>query len=336
MTAQVTIGVPVYRGEKFLDETVQSIRAQTHEDWEVVFSVDGPDRSCENLCRSYLDDPRFRLVVQPERLGWVENIAWLQRQAAGEFWYYHQQDDVVDPTYLEVLIDEARRWPGAAVVYCDMVTFGERASNFASPSVVGDPLARQLSMLIGQFAGVPFRGLTRVEALRETGGGLAGNDVDDFAAETVWCSVMASWGDLIRVPTTLYRKRYHSSNVHASWGEWDQVRRAEAWVAHCHDMLEVAMRVTATGPELWLLWSATLARLTASRATQYLDWNAFDLLARVDLTDRLMMRARELDRIQLDRCLGGTWDEIRRRSIEFVSTSDPDMGRLVATMPSEA
>lgn len=334
MTAKVTIGVPVYRGEQFLDEAVQSIRAQTHDDWQVVFSVDGPDQACEDLCRGYLADPRFRLTVQPERLGWVENIAWLQRQADGEFWYYHQQDDVVDPTYLEVLIGEAHRWPDAAVVYCDMATFGERASSFASPSVVGNQLARQLSMLVDHFAGVPFRGLTRVEALRETGGGLARNDMEDFAAETVWCSVMAAWGDLIRVPTTLYRKRYHASNVHASWREWDQTRRARAWVAHCHDMLEVAMRITATDPERWLLWSATLARLTASRATEYLDWSALDDLGRVDLIDRLIARAKELDRIRLDRCLGSTWDEIRRRSIELVTIGKTNSGAGVPAMLS--
>ncbi len=331
MTAQVTIGVPVFHGEQFLDEAVDSILAQTHTDWEVLFSVDGPDPRCEELCRSYLDDPRFRLSVQPERLGWVRNIEWLQRQADGEFWYYHQQDDIVDPRYLEVLIEHARRWPRAAVVYCDMATFGERVSSFASPSVVGSPLARQLSILIDHFAGVPFRGLTRVEALRETEGGLARNDAEDFAAETVWCSVMATWGDLIRVPTTLYRKRYHPSNVHASWREWDQARRAQAWVAHCHDMLQVAMRITATGPERWLLWWATLARLTASRATEYLDWGALNDAARVDLVDRLITRARQLDRLRLDRCLASTWDEIRRRSIEFVSIGERDVGPVAAT-----
>jgi glycosyltransferase involved in cell wall biosynthesis len=318
----VTIGVPVYRGDEFLDEAVQSIRSQTHDHWQVVLSVDGPDPVCEELCRGYLDDPRFRLIVQPERLGWVRNIAWLQEQAVGEFWYYHQQDDLVDPTYLEVLVDEARRRPDAAVVFCDMATFGERTSSFTSPSVVGNPLARQLSMLIDHFAGVPFRGLTRVEALRQTGGGLSRNDVEDFAAETVWCSVMASWGDLIRVPSTLYRKRYHPGNVHASWREWDHTRRVRAWVAHCHDMLEVAMRISATRPERWLLWSATLTRLTSSRATGYLDWAALDDTARIDLIDMLITRARELDRVPLERCLGGTWEEIHRRSIEFASTGD--------------
>ena len=213
MTSQTTIGIPVYHGEDFLEEAIDSILSQTHRDWQVIFSVDGSDPVCEALCRKYLADHRFRLAVQPERLGWVRNIAWLQRQAEGEFWYYHQQDDLVDPTYLEVLIDHARRWPGAAVVYCDMDTFGTREVRFASPSVVGSPLARQLSLLTDHFAGVPFRGLTRVEALKATGGGLRPNGVEDFAVETIWSSWMATWGELVQVPVTLYRKRYHDQNA---------------------------------------------------------------------------------------------------------------------------
>ncbi len=79
-------------------------------------SIDGPDPACERMCGGFLDDPRFEVSIRPRRLGWARNIEWLQQQADGEFWYYHQQDDLVDPTYLECTDrdrDEARpkqRW----------------------------------------------------------------------------------------------------------------------------------------------------------------------------------------------------------------------------------
>ena len=178
----------------------------------------------------------------------MRNIGWLQQQAATEFWCYQQQDDLLHPSYLETLIEEAYRRPGAAVVYCDMETFGDRTQRFESESVVGSPLNRQLSLLTDHFAGVAFRGLTRVQALVETGGGLVENDVDNFAAETVWIATMATWGDLIRVPSTLYRKRYHSNNAHAVWLSWDRSQRTHPWTTHCHDILEVAMGVAGRGP----------------------------------------------------------------------------------------
>ena len=200
MTAVVTIGVPVYRGEKHLTQALESIQAQTCDDWQVVISIDGPDPVCERICSGYLGDPRFVVSIRPQRLGWARNIEWLQQQADGEFWYYHQQDDLVDPTYLEVLIETARGSPDTAVVYADIETFGTRETTFTQQSVIGRPLDRQLALLGGHFAGVAFRGLTRVAALRDTGGGIVPNDRDDFAVDVVWMAVMATWGDLIRVP----------------------------------------------------------------------------------------------------------------------------------------
>lgn len=317
MTALVTIGVPVYRGEEHLTQAIESIRAQTHDDWQVVISIDGPDPACERICHGYLGDPRFEVSIRPQRLGWARNIEWLQQQAHGEFWYYHQQDDLVDPTYLEELIETARGSPDAAVVFTDIETFGTRETNFSQPSVVGSPVDRQLALLGGHFAGVAFRGLTRVAALRDTGGGIVPNDRDDFAVDVVWMAVMATWGDLVRVPATLYRKRYHERNSHGDWLSWDRPARLEAWVAHCHDMLEVAMRVPASHQERWDLWQATVMRLTASTATAYLPWADLTTEERTRMVDDLLARTTRLGRVDLVRLLGCGTDEIRSRSIEL-------------------
>lgn len=316
----VTIGVPVYRGEQYLAETVDSIVAQTHRNWQVVFSIDGPDPVCERLCRQYTSDRRFRLHVQRERLGWVRNIGWLQDQAAGEFWYYHQQDDLTDPTYVEVLIDHARQRPDAAVVYCDMDTFGDRHLRFARSSIVGTPVERQLSLLTSHFAGVAFRGLTRVEALRRAGGGFVENDADNFAAETVWISTMASWGDLIQVPEILYHKRYHDRQAHREWLTWELPRRKRAWMAHCHDALDVAMRVPAQLSERWSLWFATVERLTASKATSYLPWAEFTDSDRTTMIDGLLDRIQRLGRVDLPGLLLTDRATIRDRSVVVANT----------------
>src|SRR2546422_8779875 len=97
----VTIGVPVYRGELFLEETLWSIQNQTHRDIEVIISLDGPDPASKEICLPFLKDGRFRLVVQPQNLGWVGNINWLMSRVESPYWCYHQQDDLIDPRYIE-------------------------------------------------------------------------------------------------------------------------------------------------------------------------------------------------------------------------------------------
>src|SRR4051812_40240705 len=108
MGDQITIGVPIYRGERFLEETLHSIQRQTYKSFDVIMSLDTPDPVCEAICSKFLGDTRFRLVVQPERLGWVGNLNWLASHVTSGFWYFHQQDDLTDEAYLEILLDWAK------------------------------------------------------------------------------------------------------------------------------------------------------------------------------------------------------------------------------------
>lgn len=202
---EVTLGVPVFRGQDFAAETLRSIQAQTHRDLRVIISVDGPDPASEEACRPFLADSRFRLVVQPENLGWVRNISWLMDQVETPFWCYQQQDDLLDPRYLETLVEHARRAPEASVVYCDIETFGDLEATITQSSLTGTPFVRQMTQLVERHSAVAFRGLTRVEALRHTGG-VRPNEADDFSLTPAgWRPPRAS------VSTTACRSRCTAS-----------------------------------------------------------------------------------------------------------------------------
>ena len=96
MNARVTIGVPVYHGQAYLEETIACIQAQTYTNYDVIMSVDGPDPVCEDLCRRYLSDSRFSLHVQKQRLGWSGNInsAWCNASSPTWPWssYVHHAE----------------------------------------------------------------------------------------------------------------------------------------------------------------------------------------------------------------------------------------------------
>ena len=81
----VTIGVPVYRGQDAVAVTLECIRAQTYPKLDVLISVDGSDAATAQACQPFLSDPRFRLHVQPARLGWAGNTDWTMRNRRGDF-----------------------------------------------------------------------------------------------------------------------------------------------------------------------------------------------------------------------------------------------------------
>lgn len=312
MSETVTFAVPAYRGQAFIAETLAAAQAQTHEDLRVLISVDGPDPATEEACRPFLEDRRFALVVQPENLGWVGNFNWLVDRAETAFWCYLQQDDLIDPRYLEALVTAARDHPQASVVYCDMETFGERVQPVTMPSVGGSSSGRQLALIYDHFAAVPLRGICRLQALRDAGR-LRHNEVDDFASDAVWMSSMARAGELIRVPETLYRKRFHGGNVHTAWADWPEEQRARAWVVHCTEMLDEAMACAADRDERRLLYDAVLTRLvTARRAPEYLTGFFRTEAGRGQLVEDFVARLRQVARPDLPDLLGWKWDELVR------------------------
>lgn len=261
----VTVGVPVYRGELFLAETLACIQAQTYRDIRVLISIDGPDPASEEIARPFLADHRFVLRTHQKRKGWVGNIDWLMRHTDSAYWCYQQQDDVIDPDYLEHLVDHLRASPQAAVAYCDLQAFGQVDWSITQESLTGHPLTRQLTLLHEHVPAVAFRGVTRTAALREMGR-LPANPVGNFAVDTVWMAAMARSGELHRVPGFRYRKRYHDANVHTKWPTWPAPRRQRAWATHCADMLQQALQApNLTVQQRRLLWAAALNRLTDPR-----------------------------------------------------------------------
>ncbi len=325
MTALVTIGVPVYRSERFVAETLRSLQAQTCGDFTAVLSLDGPQPAAEAACRPFLDDSRFQLVTQPRRLGWVGNANWLMAHAATPFFCLLPHDDLIDPTYFETLLEHARRAPEAAVVYCDVQAFGRSDITFVQPSVRGGPVARQLTLLQDHLYAVAWRGLTRVEALRAAGG-MPQNPVGGFAADSAWMPAVARWGELHRVPLTLYRKRYHDANEHAVWNGWPPAKRARAWAAHCAAVLDEALRIEATPAERRLLWLTAVGRLVARRhAMHYIPVHEYTSSARAALVELFLgeIEARGMD---LPALLQTSEDALRRQAVCHVEDLEAAAG----------
>jgi GT2 family glycosyltransferase len=264
--AHVAIGIPAWRAGAFVGETLASLAAQTHRDWSAVISVDGGDEETVAACAPFQGDPRFRLVVQPHRLGWVGNCNAVLSMADGDYVMLLPHDDLLAPRYLETLLAHAGAHPEAACVYCDLAVQGQAPG--VQPSVCGPAIVRQLTLLAGHVSAVAFRGLVRRSALAAVGGPRE-NEVDNFAADTVWMAQLARAGELHRVAQTLYEKRYHASNTHTAWARWETGRQRHAWLVHCRDMLAEALLCAADATTRQMLLTVAIGRLIAAFPQAY-------------------------------------------------------------------
>ena len=100
----ISVIVPVYNVETYLEECLDSIQNQTYTDFEVLLvndgSTDGSQAICERYCQA---DKRFRLINQSNQ---GQSVARNTGVAAsrGEFIAFVDSDDVILPNYLETLI----------------------------------------------------------------------------------------------------------------------------------------------------------------------------------------------------------------------------------------
>lgn len=105
----VSIIVPVYKAEAFLDKCWRSVQAQTEQDWELIFVDDGSPDDCGRLCDEYAAlDRRVRVIHQENRgLSAARNAG--MALAAGEYTAFLDSDDRLEPAFLETLLGELER-----------------------------------------------------------------------------------------------------------------------------------------------------------------------------------------------------------------------------------
>ena len=112
---RVSVIVPIYEVEAYIEACLESLAAQDHGDLEI-FLVDdcGKDRSIERAER-FLDDPRFRLLRHEHNRGLSAARNTGIEAAGGELVCFVDSDDIVAPGFVSALV-EARTRSGAPII----------------------------------------------------------------------------------------------------------------------------------------------------------------------------------------------------------------------------
>ena len=115
---RVSIGVPVYNGEKFLRTTLDSILAQTFTDFELIICDNCSTDSTEQICREYVArDPRVRYFRNERNLGPAPNYNRCFEHARGEFYKWAAADDLIAPTFVQRCVETLDGDPSLSAVY---------------------------------------------------------------------------------------------------------------------------------------------------------------------------------------------------------------------------
>ena len=112
----VSIGLPVFNGEQYLEQAINSILGQTFGDLELVISDNASTDSTTDIIRSFADrDARVRWSRFEDNRGAAPNYNHVFEQANGRYFKWAAHDDILKPEFIETCV-EAHRVEGPDVV----------------------------------------------------------------------------------------------------------------------------------------------------------------------------------------------------------------------------
>lgn len=236
-SAKVTIGMPVFNGERFVGEALRSICGQSFQDFEVIISDNSSTDRTLSICQDFAkSDRRIRIVRQPTNLGAIENFNFVLRQATGQYFKWAAADDVFDREYLDQCVAVLDSDTNCAWCHCDSDMIDEQGESWLNQLTSGDPLVevdangslawkghprqgagsdspakRFGSVLLGTTWTVDSYGLIRRESLMNTR-----LLVPLYGAEKVLMAELSLYGTYRHIPKLMFRQRIHqlaSSNL---------------------------------------------------------------------------------------------------------------------------
>lgn len=100
--SKLNIGLPVYNGEKYIQERLENILSQTFGDFKLIIDIDpGTDNTIE-ICKEFAEkDSRIELIIQEKRMGWMWSFNFVFKQANSKYFVWAGVDDIWSPDFLE-------------------------------------------------------------------------------------------------------------------------------------------------------------------------------------------------------------------------------------------
>lgn len=120
----LTVAMPVYNGQKYLKEAIDSVLFQTYTDFELLIIDDGSKDQSTSIIKEY-KDARIRLISNEENSGLSFTRNRALNEAKGDFLVWIDCDDLIDPQKFEIQIDYLKSNPEVGILGTWLTRFGE-------------------------------------------------------------------------------------------------------------------------------------------------------------------------------------------------------------------
>ncbi|OUC15597.1 MAG: hypothetical protein B0A82_06585 [Alkalinema sp. CACIAM 70d] len=209
---RVTIGIPVYNGERYLALTLDSLLQQTFSDFEIIISDNASTDGTQAICERYAaQDYRICYVRATENRGPGWNYQRVFELATGEYFKWQAYDDLLAPNFLEKCVEVLDRDPSVVLCHCyasHVDDQGKVCSVTTTPCRTDSyrPSQRfRAWMKLRNYIGCEIFGLMRKQVLD-----VAPRQGAYAHADAIFVGCLSQFGRFYQIPEPLFMYRIHA------------------------------------------------------------------------------------------------------------------------------
>ena len=206
----LSIAIPAYKTPvRYLREMLDSILAQTYDNWEVCIADGSPaGQDLEKVFREYAQkDNRFRYQILGKNLGIAENTNAAIRMAKGDFLVLADHDDTLPPHALFEVAKAIGEHPNCRVIYSDEDKLDMDGKALFDPHFKPDfnpDLLTSVNYICHLF-------VVRMDLLKEVG--LFRQEFDGAQDYDFIFRCTEAAGEIVHIPKVLYHWRCHQNST---------------------------------------------------------------------------------------------------------------------------
>ena len=207
----VSIGLPVYNAEKYLEEAFESILAQNYKHFELIVSDNASDDRTQDICLKYAKkDSRVRYYRNERNLGAAPNHNHVFKLAKGKYFKWAGYDDKIAPDFLTKCVEVLEK--NLDIVLCmpqtDLIDENGQyigGFDYKVNADISSPQMRFKDFMFINKSGNFIYGLMRLDSVSKTSlhGSFPSSDL-------VFLAELAFYGTFYVMPEPLFYRRMHA------------------------------------------------------------------------------------------------------------------------------
>jgi len=176
MDPKVSIALPVYNGEKYIEQTIKSVIAQDFDDLELIITDNRSEDRTKQICLDLAaTDQRIVYIENPHNLGAAPNYNAGYQLARGDYLKWCAHDDLISPNFISACLSALEADPRATLAFARTICIDTNGAvipgddhNETGAILDDEPENRFYRAIMESGTCFPIFGLFRMPALRKS------------------------------------------------------------------------------------------------------------------------------------------------------------------------